>query len=232
MEDIKEIKPEEINEEIGKEKKAADLILLISICVIILIIAIIISFRSFQKEIPKTIDDLHLLNLKGKLKSDQGYIYNGYSFVYLDGLWHTQVKREDNLFYIALHYAPKELEDVPMNGYLNATLFGSSRFIYYTFDPLDSELKYVTLAAGEFVNSMISAFNKIPKPACDKNETKACQEVPILTCNNTKLPLVYFQKEDPISIEYRDNCIIIKGEGMDIVKATDRMLLTLYGIMS
>ncbi|MEA2037982.1 MAG: hypothetical protein U9O94_10835 [Nanoarchaeota archaeon] len=227
MKDIKDLK-KEVTED---DKKTSDWILFGAIGIIILILAGIIGFKLIQEETPKTIDDLHALNLEGKLKPDQGYIYNGYSFVYNDGLWHTQVKKGDNLFYIALHYAPKELEEVPSEGYLDAKLFDSSKFIYYTFNPLESELKYVTVAAGEFVRNMIAAFNKIPKAACAENETKACEEVPILRCDNTNLPLIYFQQETPLEVVYEDNCIIVKGVGMDVVKATDKMLLTLYGIM-
>jgi len=214
-----------------EEKNISDKILLISIAVMILVIIFFLSFRFFTQETPKTLDDLHALNLQGKLEPDQGYIYNRYSFVYFDGLWYTQVQKGNNLFSIPLHYAPKDLEDIPLTGSLNSSLFNKNKFIYYTFNPISSELKYVSLAIWEFTNTLTSAMNKFPKPACDRNETAACKKVPILTCDNKVLPIAYFREENETLVSYNDNCIIVQGEGQDIVRATDRMLLNLYGIM-
>lgn len=233
MQEIKEIKPEELKEGIEREKKTSDWILIISIIVIVLIIAAIMGFKFFQKEKtqPKTIDDLHLLNLKGKLKPDQGYVYNGYSFVFANGLWYTQVQRGNNLFDIALHYAPKALEDIPIEGKLNTTLFNSERGIYITFDPLGQNLNYIALAVGEFDQNIIKAFNKVPIAACDKNETNACKTRPIIICNNTDKPVLYLQQKPETKVLFANNCIIVQGIGPEIVRAIDRLLLNLYSIM-
>lgn len=240
MENIKPLKTKELNKEIKeihkeiKEvKKTPDWVLIASIALIILIIALIISFKFFQgeKSQPKTIDDLHLLNLKGKLKPEQGYIYNEYSFVFANGLWYTQVQRGNNLFDIALHYAPKALEDIPIEGKLNSTLFNSEKGIYITFDPLAQNLNYVALAAGEFDQSIIKAFNKAPIAACDKNETKACKTRPIITCNNTNKPVLYLQQKPETKVLFANNCMIVQGIGPEIVRSIDRLLLKLYGIM-
>ena len=233
LDEITEIKPEDIKEEIKKEKKVSDWILIISIVIIIIIMASILSFKLFQKEQPKTIEDLHLSNLKKELKSDQGYVYNGYSFVFANGLWYTQVQTSSGttLFNIPLHYGPKNIEDIPIEGELNFTLFDSVRPIYITFDPLGQNLQYVALAVAEFDQNIIKAFNKIPIAACDKNETKACENRPIITCNATEMPVLYIQQEPETKIIYTDNCIIIQGQGPEVVRAIDRLLLKLYGIM-
>lgn len=230
FEEIKEVNPEEIE----KEKKISDWVLIISIAVIIIILVFIISFKLISKEQPKTIDDLHSLNLNGKLKPDQGYTYNGYSFVFANGLWYTQVQTVagTTLFNIPLHYGPKDLEDIPIEGELNTTLFDSQRGIYITFDPLGQNLNYVALAVGEFDQNMIKAFNKIPIAACDKNETKACATRPIITCDNTNKPVLYLQQKPETKVIYDNNCIIVQGIGPEIVKATNRLLLKLYGIMA
>jgi hypothetical protein len=226
VEEIKEIQPEDL-----ENKKSSDKTFIIALGVIIILIAVIIGFKLLRTQTPKTIEDLHKLNLQGKLKPGEGYVYNGYSFVYFDGLWYSQVQKGNTLFDFSLHYAPKDLSDVPLEGDINSTPFDSSPIIYYTFDPLGTNLNYVTLAAGEFSRSMIAAFNKQPKAACDKNETTACKTVPILTCENTDLPLVYFRDESPTRVIYDNNCIIVQGQGPELVRASNRMLLNLYGIM-
>lgn len=230
FEEIKEVKPEDL-----KEKKISDWALIISIITIVIILALIISLQSVQKETPKTIDDLHSLNLAGKLKPDQGYVYNEYSFVFANGLWYTQYQAqtgtEKTLINIPLHYAPKALEDIPIEGKLNGTLFNSEKGIYITFDPLGQNLNYVALAVGEFDQNIIKAFSKIPVAACDKNETAACSARPIITCDNTDKPVLYLQQKPETKIIYNNNCIIVQGIGPEIVRAIDRLLLKLYGMM-
>lgn len=227
LEEIKEVNPEEIE----SKKKTSDKALIISIISITIIIAIIIGLRLFPKETPTTIDGLHSLNIQGKLKQEEGYVYNGYSFVFTNGLWYTQVQRGNNLFDIALHYAPKDLEDIPIEGELNGTLFNSEKGIYITFDPLGQNLNYVALAVGEFDQNIIKAFNKMPIAACDKNETEACAARPIITCDNTNKPVLYLQQKTETKVLYNNNCMIVQGIGPEIVKATNRLLFKLYGIM-
>jgi len=240
LEDIKEVNTEEINKEIKEtnieieqEKKASDKILIGAITVIILIIAVIIGMQYLQEEeTPKTIDDLHSLNLKGKLKAEEGYVTDsGHSFVFANDLWYTQVQRGNNLYDIALHYGPKDLEDIPGEGMLNRTMLNEEREIYITFDPLGSNLQYVALAVGEFDQNIIKVFGKAPIASCDKNETEACSNRPIITCDNKDKLVLYLQQEPEAKVIFKDNCMIVQGIGPDIVRSTNRLLLKLYGIM-
>jgi hypothetical protein len=228
MEEIKEIDSEDL-----KEKKISDKALILAIGAIIIIIAIIISLRFFPEETPQTIDDLHLANLKKELNSNEGYTYNGYSFVFANGLWYTQVQNiaGTSLFNIPLHYGPKALEDIPVEGEFNSEIFNSEKGIYITFNPLGQNLNYVALAVGEFDQSIIQAFNKVPIAACDRNETAACIGRPIITCENTDKPVLYLQQKPEAKVIFKDNCLIVQGVGPEIVEATDRLLLRLYGIM-
>jgi len=70
--------------------------------------------------------------------------------------------------------------------------------------------------------------------ACDRNATNittACNDIPIITCDNTNDIVVYYKESDELNVEYRDNCIIISGKEFDLVKGVDRVLFNLYGIM-
>ncbi|MBW2988689.1 hypothetical protein KY358_00060 [Candidatus Woesearchaeota archaeon] len=225
---------EDVNELKEEIKKASDWILVIAALVIIILIAAIFSFKLLsKKEVPKTIDDLHLLNLDGKLEPDQGYMYNGYSFVFANGLWYTQVQTASasSIFDIPLHYSPKLLEDVSVEGEFDSDFFNSHKGIYITFNPLGQDLNYVALAVGEFDQSIIKSFNKIPIAACDRNETAACSGIPIITCNSTDKPVLYLQQKEGAKVIYDKNCIIVQGIREDIVRSTNRLLLKLYGIM-
>ncbi len=221
-------------EEKKKEKKGSDKILFFSVIFLIIIFAIILSVRFLHKgKKVATIDELHLLNIEGKLKPEQGYIYNGYSFVFVDGLWYTQIQSTSGryLFDVPLHYGPRDVGDIPIEGWLNDSIFNSQREIFITFNPLEPNLKYVALAIGEFDQNIIKTFDKIPIAACDRNETKPCKSRPIIRCNNTREPVFYAIQEEPTKIILKDNCIIVQGVGYELVRAVDRLLLWLYGIM-
>ena len=185
-------------EEEKEEKKKSEKVFMFFLVIIIAIFLIFILFL-MHKPRPKTIDELHLLNLKGKLSPDVGYIYNGFSFVKVDNLWYTQVQNKAGnvIFDIPLHFGPREVANIKIKGWLNTTLFDEEDSIYITFDPVGQELSYVALAVGEFDQSIIKAFGKIPIAACLRNETLACKKRPIITCNNTAKPVLYVKESDP-----------------------------------
>jgi len=66
------------------------------------------------------IDELHDENLEGDLNNEEAYVYNGFSFVLVDGLWWTEVLKSsdsgDTLLKIPLHYGPRDLEEVVYTG--------------------------------------------------------------------------------------------------------------------
>ena len=58
------------------------------------------------------VDQLHQDNLAGDLNEEEGYIYNDYSFVKVDGLWWTEMNKFGTLLKIPLHFGPKEVESI------------------------------------------------------------------------------------------------------------------------
>lgn len=214
------------------EKKISEKILLVSIVFVILVFAVIFVARYFNQEEIRTIDDLHRLNLQGKLKPEEGYVYKGYSFVWANDLWYTQVQAGNTIISIPLHYGPRELEGIPMTGKFDTELFNSMPSYYVTFDPLGSDFSHVALAVGELNQNFVKTFGKMPVAACDKNETAACKARPVITCENTKeRPVVYIKEEDETKIIFDGNCMIIQGRGLEIVRAVDKVLMMFYGIL-
>src|SRR3989338_8371611 len=65
----------EKKEEAKELKLKSDKMLIIGVIIIVLLFAAVFGMRHFAQEKPQTIDDLHALNLKGKLKAEQGYLY-------------------------------------------------------------------------------------------------------------------------------------------------------------
>ena len=229
-------KVEEANKpEAAEEPTSSDKPLFIIIGFIVLVIAAGIAYSIFHKEQqPNTLEDLHVLNLKGKLKPEQGYVYKGvYSFVKLDDVWHTQLKspKGTKVYSMALRYSPKEVENISVDGILDKQFFDSQAEFFVTFNPTGNDFSMVALAVADFDTHMAKVFEKKPIAACDRNETDVCRERPIVTCSDNDKLVLYINEASRSRVYYSSNCIVVEGNGFDLVKGVDRVLYNLYGIM-
>ena len=215
-------------------KKSSEIILISAIIVIALLLGALIAFSVYNKQQPKTLEDLHVLNLKGKLKPSQGYVYKGvYSFVNLDNQWYTQLTspKGTKIYSMALRYSPNELRDIVIEGKLDTKLFNNNSEFYVTFNPTGKDFAYVTLAVADFNTHMAKVFEKKPIAACDRNETEPCLTRPIVTCEDTDKLVLYVKESEHFRTYYNNNCIVVEGNGLDLVKGVDRILYNLYNIM-
>ncbi|MBW2999471.1 hypothetical protein KY339_02260 [Candidatus Woesearchaeota archaeon] len=178
-----------------------------------------------------TIDDLVDKTIKGEIDESKGYLYNGFSFVKQEGLWFTQIQKKgtSNVYNVQLRYGPKELENITIQG--NPNEFLDLTAAYITFDPVGRDLSHVALAASDLSSNMAVVLAITPVPACTKNETGACKDIPTITCDNTKNPVIFIKEDAEAKIIHDDNCITLQGWGMDLVKVVDRLMLGWYGIM-
>ena len=174
---------------------------------------------------------MHLLNLQGKL-AEQGYVYK-YSFITFDNQWYSQLKSPGGtkLYDLSLRYSPKDVEQIDIKGVLDEIMFNNKTEFYYTFNPKGTDFSYVALAVADFSTHMAKAFDKNPIAACDRNETNACRERPIVTCENTDKIVLYINESEKTGVSYNANCILVSGKGFDLVKGVDRVLYNLYNIM-
>jgi hypothetical protein len=206
----------------------------IGIGIVLLLVAIIFIPRLIHPPQNYTLDELHTLNLQGKLSPDKGYMYKGvYSFVYHDGLWYTQLKTRNStqLFSIPFHYGPRDVENITLVGYLNYSNLDSYKNFFVTFDPLDTDLNFVAVATAETDQILINVFGKGVIASCIRNETHICNQVPIVECNSTAAPVFFFASEPETNVIYSNNCVVVSGDKQNLFKATDRMLYDLLGII-
>ncbi len=178
----------------------------------------------------KTIDELHSENLAGQLDPEEGYVYDGFSFVNVDGQWWTRFQRANSsdVYNVQLRYGPRDLQDVPLSGdYVYFLHFNAS---FVTFDPLGENLSHVVLAASDISQSMVKVFGIATFPACTRQDNNSCKSLPIIGCVPGR-PVIYLKQEAIPFVETKGTCIIIHGSGFDMVKAVDRLLLAWYGIM-
>lgn len=157
--------------------------------------------------------------------------YNHFVFQKMAGLWHTQWSREGTLYTVSLHFNPYEVERVPAMGKLNDTNFNRET-VYITFDPEDGNLNYVNLAVAEMSLSIARAFEVTPIAACAENKTIACENRPIVDCDSEDKAVIYVRKANETRILLDDNCVILQGKDLELLKAVDKFLYVWYGIIS
>ena len=157
--------------------------------------------------------------------------YNGFVFTKVEPLWLTQYERDKQLYNLGFHFNPKEVENIQLDGELYGN-FSNTTAIYITFDPDEGpELRYVTLAAGELSLNLARGLNYELIPACTRNETEGCKDGDIVTCSDSDKSIIYIKMEPEPGVEFRGNCIIVKGNGLDLLKSADNLLYRWYRII-
>ena len=161
--------------------------------------------------------------------------YNG--FMFFQGTrnhWFTYLQNKNgNVIKTNLiSYFPTELEDIPVEGSPIPVL--RSMFLekkaYITFDPEQKQMGNLALAALELSVSMKQILGVTPIAACTKNVT-GCEDRAIITCENTNKPTVFLTYGNETKVTQKNNCLIIEGEQKELIKATDRVIYTWYGVM-
>jgi len=237
-EDRKEKKEEQEkdNKEEGKKKATSNLetkklLMVIAVIIGVFALGFLLRFVYSPEEGPTTIDEFHKKNLEGE-ESEFNYLYNGFSFVYVDNMWYTQVQRhsDNSLVDIPLHYGPRDLENISISGAIDKGF--QQPIVYITIDPEDRNMNYIALASSELSLNLAKGIGVVPKFACSKNKTDTCKTRPILDCDNTDKAIIYLQQSNNTgSVNLEGNCIEIKGNNWELVKAVDRLLLQWYQVM-
>lgn len=177
------------------------------------------------------IDELHQENIEGNLDPEEGYMYNGYSFINIDDLWQTDIKKFDRWLRVRLHFGPREVEEVVTEGELDAE-FNEGNEVYMAIDP-EFGNKYYTLALSEINLNVVQGIKRKPVAVCNKeNETVCGAEREVLSCEDSKgKPVIELRWGGEPKITLDGTCILISGEEYGIVKAANRLIWQWYGLM-
>ena len=187
------------------------------------------AYNKFTGAAVIDLDYLHEMNYQGKLDSNRGYMYNGYSFVFNQGLWYTEVKETGLITKIPLHFGPKNLTDIKMGGTLSPD-FNKGDIVYVAIDP-EFANKYYTLALSELNFNIVKGIRRKPSGVCTK-KNDICEDRDVLSCNNSQSkPVIELRWANKSKITSKGTCILVEGKDYGIVKAVDRLVLQWYGIM-
>ncbi len=234
---------EKKEEKTGKERKekkssikennnsTKKLLIVVGVIIGIFAVGFLVRFVYSPENEIITIDEMHRKNLEDG-GNEINYIYNGFSFIYLDNMWYTQVQRhsDNSLMDIPLHFGPKDLENISIDGGVSDDFKKSQ--VYITFDPTDERLNYVALATAELSLNLAKGIGVYPIAACAVNETETCNTRPIVDCDDEDKAVIYLkQTEGAGEVIMDDNCVELRGNDWELAKATDRFLLQWYQVM-
>lgn len=188
-----------------------------SLTIVISLLAIVIVIFLFLLQIGKESTTLN---------------YNGFEFENIGGVWQTEWQRDGQLYIIAFRFNPEQVEDIPIEGRTDIRF--QLENIYITIDPTEErtpETSYTALAAIELARKLTDPFDRLVASACTRNETEACKERPIITCDNTNSSVIYLKEDPEAKIILAGNCVTIQGINDEIVMAADKAIYQWLGII-
>ncbi len=171
--------------------------------------------------------------LSGYQGQEQGQeTYNDHIFTKTQEGWKTQVSIENQAFIITTAYLPQELENISMQG---TPLLDSFRFKTLYIIANDASERQ---AASSFYTNLNKIALRI-QLACseEESETEFCleNELPIKSCNDATFETTIIEikesETEEASITYKNNCIIIEGKGNELVKAAEKTIFVVFGII-
>jgi hypothetical protein len=165
---------------------------------------------------------------------DNQYTYNGFEFINNNGVWFSKAMEGNSLLQTSLRHGPLELENIPVNG--DITKFKQTyQFVYITFDPrVENHDSYVTMSNAEISPNLVVHFGKDITVACSVDDP-VCTEsnIPVIDCSGVDddKGVILINRVNDTKVVIENNCVTISGMGEDLVKASDRFLYGMYGIM-
>lgn len=214
------------------KKEGKNILIMVGILIAVLLFSVG-GFRVYDHLTgagPVNIDELHLKNVEGELDPEEGYIYGQYSFIFTDGLWWTDIKQEDRWLKVRLHFGPREVSEVKVEGSLDERFNGGNE-VYMAIDP-EFGNKYLTLALSEINLNVVQGIRRKPVAVCTRDNETVCEGRDILNCENTKgKPVIELRYGGEPKITLKGTCILVSGEDYELVKAADRLIWQWYKVM-
>jgi len=202
--------------EIDKDKIQNIFVIAITIAVIIFLLSVLFGVKYYYQPKPQE-------TLK----------YNTFNFVKQGAIWYTNWQRNEKVYQIGLRHSPAEVEKIPIIGNFSND-FNKNNKIYISFDPFSDNktFKHQATAASELTTQLSGPLGRKPTAACTKGEqVKACQNRPIVNCDNKDLNVVIIKAEEPTQILLNNTCITIQGKDDELVKAAEKTLYVWFNII-
>ncbi len=136
---------------------------------------------------------------------------------------------EETAYMMGFRNDPLSVEDILVEGDINTRIYGDSG-VFVTIDPNEGLTGLTTIAALE-INNILETLYNIPVGSAMTSEYS---NYTVMNCNTASgdYTVVYLTLGEDTYVYTDGYCIVVVGETEeDIVRATDRMLFDLLGIM-
>ncbi len=129
---------------------------------------------------------------------------------------------------IAFNYLPEQVDDIEFNANIKQLL--DSNVVQFTYDPNQNYLENIAQAEYFLANALEKRGTYPVIGLTIEND----YNIPIITCDNATQysPVVDFVVSNETNIMMQQNCIIVQAKnGFDFIRAKDRLLYSLYGVI-
>ncbi len=161
----------------------------------------------------------------------------GFSFVKVQNYWVTRITIDDVNYDIPFRYNPYEVENITTEGNLidYANAYKRYKYSYLTLDDWDEGGEgYLTMSVNEISKIFADVLgNKVIAACTSENKTGSCYNYNFTTknCENTDEPVVYIKIDEETKLIGEGSCITVQGNGEDLIRATDKLFYTWFGVM-
>jgi len=160
--------------------------------------------------------------------------YNNFEFENVGGLWQTLWEAEQGTqLIVAFHYTPQETLNITPNvlASWDSQRFTENADVVIAIDPTIDYQPYVQVAASELSFKMRSLGNDI-SAGYTRNATGDFPERDVVSCKTPNRSVIIIQDVNVTAgVQLQDTCVTIYGYREELVRAVDRFLYSVYGII-
>lgn len=196
--------------------------------IILFVIVVLVGLALFSRQAPQP-------------DPQDSYEYNGFTFTKSGNVWITQAQRGNQVYDLTLHYGPRQVSNIPIEPDLYRIIFGSDLVYIVLHDEslttanASSRGALAAIEIAKIVGKRYDILNKDVVSGIMAPTASANPEIPVITCENattTRSVVLFAINDTPQVSQVSPGCIWIQAPtGVDLIRAADRFLLQLTGIM-
>ena len=169
--------------------------------------------------------------LSNKERTQEQEFYNNQVFFKTDIGWQTQIVIDNKNIVLDTHYLPQEVENITSEG--NPLLSDFKNKKLFLIATTENE------RGAAYLFNLLSEFTIRIQLACpiEESESEFCIEnnLPIKGCEDSSFSTAIIQiketNETLSIINFKNACLIIKGNEDNLIKATEKTLFMIFGII-
>ncbi|MEM4703043.1 MAG: hypothetical protein QXP53_00970 [Candidatus Pacearchaeota archaeon] len=169
--------------------------------------------------------------LSGREKTNQEE-YNGFKFIKQENYWQTSVSIYGSNFLLRTSYLPREVENITSKSRTLSLekIYGKTLYVVLDSAIEQEPVRELALNLQNFVERI--------QIACSENVSEEsisfCSDKPVKGCDDATLEnaIIVFEEKNLTKLEYKAGCLQIQAQESDFLRASDKALFLIFGIMT